>query len=116
LNRYGFILSNMAESISTLGRWPVVSLFVVLLIYALLTWFDCPEPIIVKFVGVAILLQLTGYMAIYVITPHDLAWHVHTSKERLILHIFPAILFLFFYSTNSPNFNLWEVYKNATRH
>jgi hypothetical protein len=116
LNRYGFILGDLAESISTLGQWPFVSLFIVLLVYALLTWFDFPEPLIVKFVGVALLLQLSGYMVIYVITPHDLAWHIHTSKERLILHIFPAILFLFFYSTNSPNFNLWEVYKNVTRH
>ena len=115
-DRYGFILNNMADSIGNLGRWSVINLAALLFVYALLTWFDCPEPVTVKFLGLVLLLQLAGYIAIYVLTPHDLAWHMLTSRERLVLQLFPTSLFLFFYSIHSPNFNLWEVYKNAARH
>ncbi|HEY3313269.1 MAG TPA: glycosyltransferase family 39 protein [Anaerolineales bacterium] len=115
-HRYIFILSSLADSVPSLGQWPVVSLVVVLLLYALLVWFEYPEPLIVKFIGLALLLQFAGYFAIYVLTPHDLAWHILTSKERLMLQIFPASLFLFFYAARSPNFNLLEVWKYATRH
>ena len=115
-SRYEFILRNLAEAILGLGQWPVLSLVAVLLVYALLVWFEYPEVMIVRFVGLAILLQLAGYFAVYVWTPHELTWHLQTSKDRLILQIFPAILFLFFYSTRSPDFNLLEVWKYATRH
>ena len=33
---------------------------------------------------------LLGYWAIYIITPHDLAWHIQSSYDRLLLHLFPA--------------------------
>lgn len=34
-----------------------------------------------------------GYILIYGITPHDLAWHLRTSIDRLVLHLFPMIAF-----------------------
>jgi hypothetical protein len=37
-----------------------------------------------------------GYFLVYVTTPHDLAWHLETSLDRLLLHLFPAgVLALF---------------------
>ena len=41
---------------------------------------------------------LTGYFLVYVMTPHDLAWHLRSSAERLLLHLWPlAIWTLFLY-------------------
>jgi hypothetical protein len=85
-------------------------------LYGLLVWFDYSEHLIVKFIGLALLLQLFGYMFIYLLTPYDLAWHVNTSIERLLLHLFPTGLFLFFYATKSPDFNLSEGWNHASRH
>jgi 4-amino-4-deoxy-L-arabinose transferase-like glycosyltransferase len=51
---------------------------------------------------IAILLQLAGYFMIYVLTPHDLDWHLRTSMYRLMIHVFPAMLFTFFVSITDP--------------
>jgi hypothetical protein len=115
-NRYGVVLRSLFEHAANLGWWSPVSLLIVLLIYGLLTWFDYPEPLIVKFVGLALFLQLLGYFVIYLLTPHDLIWHVNTSFERLLLQLFPAFLLLFFYATRSPDFNLSEGWNNASHH
>lgn len=115
-NRYNFIFSSLFEYAVTLGWWSPVSLLGILCIYGLLVWFDYPERLIFRFTGLALLLQLLGYMFIYLLTPHDLAWQVDTSIERLLLHLFPTALFLFFYVTKSPDFNLTEGWNHASRH
>jgi len=46
-------------------------------------WFARRE----KFVLTAIGLQLLFYLAAYLATPHDVAWHVKWSWERLIAHL-----------------------------
>ncbi len=43
-----------------------------------------------------IALTLTGYFAIYVITPNELYWHLRFSLNRLFLQLWPATIFLFF--------------------
>lgn len=40
-------------------------------------------------------LILAGYVAIYVITPNDLVWHVTNSFDRLIVHMMPALVLTF---------------------
>jgi hypothetical protein len=42
---------------------------------------------------VAALLIFSGYLAIYQITPHDVQWHMLYSYDRLILHLFPTVLY-----------------------
>jgi hypothetical protein len=115
-NRYTYILLNIFQVTASLGGWASVSLPAILFIYAMLTWFDCPDLLILKFIGLALLAQLAGYFVIYLLTPHDLTWHVETSLGRLFLQLFPAGLCLFFYATKSPDFNLSEGWKNASHH
>jgi hypothetical protein len=43
-------------------------------------------------VAVILLGMLAGYAAAYVTTPHDLAWHLDTSVDRVILQVFPALV------------------------
>ncbi|NOT03820.1 MAG: hypothetical protein HOP27_04395 [Anaerolineales bacterium] len=49
-----------------------------------------------------LVLQLLGYAAIYLITPNDLEWHLHTSQSRLFLQILPLALFLCFSISSDP--------------
>lgn len=49
------------------------------------------------FISILILLiMLSGYFMVYVITPHDLIWHLDTSLNRLFIQLLPMTLFIFF--------------------
>jgi hypothetical protein len=37
-------------------------------------------------------LQLTAYLLIFQVTPHDLHWHLGTAANRLLLQVWPVIL------------------------
>ena len=39
-------------------------------------------------------LVLIGYFAVYVLTNYDLRYHLDSSLDRLIMHVWPSILFL----------------------
>jgi hypothetical protein len=43
----------------------------------------------------AIFLLLSGYFMIYIISPHNLEWHLKTSMSRLYLQVMPSIIFVF---------------------
>ena len=47
-------------------------------------------------------IMLTGYFFIYVITPKNLDWHIRTSLNRLLLHLWPAFLLLCFIIIKAP--------------
>ncbi|MBA4395765.1 MAG: hypothetical protein C0394_00020 [Syntrophus sp. (in: bacteria)] len=49
-----------------------------------------------------ILLMLAGYFGIYLITPHDLRWHLLTSLNRLFIQLWPAAIFLCFMVARAP--------------
>jgi hypothetical protein len=61
-------------------------------------------------VGIILLIQLLGYFAIYVVTPHDLEWHLAFSLTRSIYHLFPTALLLLFLVTDTPEsiFARWK--------
>jgi hypothetical protein len=39
---------------------------------------------------------------VYLITPHDLEWHIMTSLNRLLLQLWPAIIFIIFIAARTP--------------
>ena len=43
---------------------------------------------------------LLAYFVIYLITPHDLKWHLSTSVSRIFLHVYPAIVYLILLAIN----------------
>ena len=53
-----------------------------------------------------LLLCLASYMAIYVITPHDLEWHLSTSLDRLIFQLVPSFLYLFGCALSAVQYNI----------
>ena len=44
---------------------------------------------------------LFAYFVIYLITPHDLKWHLSTSVSRIFLHVYPTIVYLIFSAVGS---------------
>lgn len=49
-----------------------------------------------------LLLILTGYFFVYVMTPLDLGYHLATSLNRLFLQLWPSVIFLFFMTADAP--------------
>lgn len=47
--------------------------------------------------------MLAGYFFVYIITPHELYWHLKTSLGRLFLQLLPSTIFLFFMTIANPN-------------
>jgi hypothetical protein len=48
------------------------------------------------------ILMLAGYYATYLVTPHDLAWHLASSVDRLIVQLWPTLVAAMFLSMRSP--------------
>ncbi|MCP4353134.1 MAG: hypothetical protein GY795_47390 [Desulfobacterales bacterium] len=47
-------------------------------------------------------LMLAGYYFVYITSPHNLAWHLNTSLNRLLFQLLPSGLFIFFFLTPFP--------------
>jgi len=45
-----------------------------------------------RFVLLASVLMLAGYLAVYLTTPRDLAWHLGSSLDRLLIQLWPLAL------------------------
>lgn len=64
----------------------------VLLLLAVCLWMYHIRVRLTPVVAVVGLIWL-GYMAIYVITPYDLYWHMSSSYDRLLLQLFPTLVY-----------------------
>jgi hypothetical protein len=40
--------------------------------------------------------QLLGYFIVYIITPHEIKWHLNASLNRLFIQLLPSAIFIFF--------------------
>jgi hypothetical protein len=81
------------------GGWPVpLLLFIVLFFFIFGSRLETELKQPFRALSFLLVLQLLGYLTIYLITPHDLLWQLGTALDRNVLQIFPAFLFLFFAS------------------
>ena len=55
-----------------------------------------------RFILVALLIQFGCYVAAYVASPYDIAWHVTYSWERLVAHLTPALTYVVLVSLIGP--------------
>lgn len=99
--RYIQILTHLASELFQLGNWPI-SIIVILLVYALIMGLRSSSNLAEKVLVLIPVSQFIIYLFIYVITPHDLEWHLNYSMSRLLIHIFPLGLFSFFLFVNTP--------------
>lgn len=95
--RYFMIIKAMSDAIMRSGNF-AIPMVPFLIFYLLLAGVKASKPLILTaFTSFIILiLMLAGYFFTYLITPYDLGWHLGTSSNRLILHLWPGFVFLVF--------------------
>ncbi len=49
-----------------------------------------------KMIVVTCATTLLGFVAAYILTPYDLHWHIRTSMDRLLIQIWPSLVFAVF--------------------
>lgn len=102
-SRYLYVLQKFIEQGLTFHRF-IVSPLPVLALY-LLCMGARVQPQDRNFLLTAALclcIMAVGYFFIYVITPRDLEWHIRTSLNRLLLHLWPAVVLVFFLIAKAP--------------
>lgn len=97
--RYAYILKSYLMEIILLGERNFDAPMVILLIvYLFFMGFDKESKyrlhIFTSLIFVS--LMLSGYFIIYLVSPHDLVWHITSSMRRLILQLYPCILISYF--------------------
>jgi len=92
-SRHAMILSAFAKVSWTVpGPWLLTPLAVGLLAAA---WLERPRSETLLIQGALPLLIIgAGFYAIYLFTPHDLAFHLASSCHRLFLQLWPSLLFV----------------------
>jgi len=76
----------------------------VLLIYLLLMGWRTNETDLVglRTAAVTLGLMLAGYFMVFIVTPHGVRYQIETSLDRLWMHLWPSIVFLFFLFVKTP--------------
>ena len=102
-SRYIMIVKAFGNQIIGFGGW-VVMLPPVLFMYLLLVGINSArKDRAAIYTGVLTLVLMTcGYFMVYVITPHDLAWHLHFSLDRVLMQLWPLAIFTFFLLARTP--------------
>lgn len=101
--RWLILLRALGGMVLRFGDWPI-SLPLLLAVYALVMRLAPPPGSKTALFTVAFILalQFLGDCAIYLLTPHDLAWHLGTSLARVLLQLFPAALVVFLLTVREP--------------
>lgn len=79
----------------TIGKYFLTTLyyqFQLLLILPFALLVACPRKLAS---GIVLVLSgtLASYLCVYIVTPHDLTWHLSTSLDRLIQQIYPSVIY-----------------------
>lgn len=103
-SRYFLIAVYFGTGFLEFGRW-FISAIPLLLFYALVlgTEIGQHEKLNMAISLLTLSLTLTGYFLAYVITPSDLRWQLNTSLSRLILQIWPSLIFVSFLVIRTPD-------------
>ena len=108
-SRYLHILSQFMEKGFFFHQF-IITPIPILLVYLILLGAkieECDKAFLL-FAAICLIMMLMGYFFIYVITPRDLDWHLRTSLDRLLLHLWPALLFLFFIIAQTPEEHFYK--------
>lgn len=78
--------------------------FVVLLVYLLLMGWRANETdrCGLRTAGLTLGLMLTGYFMVFIVTPYGVRYQIETSLDRLWMHLWPSVVFLFFLFVKTP--------------
>lgn len=104
IDRILYILKNFGATF--LGVGGGISLVSILLLYIIIVGKSSESISGIWAIVFMALFQLFSYFITYLITPHDLNWHIKTSMNRLTFHVLPLILLGMFCWLKSPE-ELW---------
>jgi hypothetical protein len=104
LSRYRITLKAFVHETISFGGWfaPIV---LVLAFYALLVGFNDNAKLrkAVTAPVLAIAASNVGYFFVYILTPHDVAWQLKWSLERVFMQLWPAAIFSVFLLLRTPD-------------
>jgi len=98
--RYIAIFNRLGSELLQLGGWSF-SILIILILYGLIMG-QIKRNTIDRRLFLLPLLQLAIYFGVYLITPNDLNWQMNYSMDRLLIHLFPMMLLIFFLFVNTP--------------
>lgn len=95
-SRYVTIGKWYISQFSTFGQWALNPwwLFLFGIIYKGINLKENKNSLVSTFI--LLILMLTGFFFIYLITPLDLVFHLSTSIHRLFFQLFPTFIFIYF--------------------
>ena len=100
-SRYGEIAKSFAGAVANMGIGIAHPLILLAILAVLLRWNPGPRGRLAMAVSAAALgLMFLSDIGAYLITPSDLAWHLGTSFDRLLLQLWPSALLLCFAAMN----------------
>lgn len=103
-NRYHIVLTAFAEEIFFFNDGVLILLAVYLSISGINKMLLRNRQFLAQVT--VIILMLGCYFFTYIIFSHNnlnnLQWHLSSSLDRLVIHIWPSLVFLFFYCANGP--------------
>lgn len=95
-SRYGEILSSYMQ-LGWMFTKGIINPFTVVLFMAFAGLnIQQKDKVTVKSSVTALILVLFAYFALYLVTPHDLYWHLNSSLDRLFIQLWPSFLFTCF--------------------
>jgi hypothetical protein len=102
--RYVEVLRGLKHAVTDFGETSAINPLWALLFYLFCVGFelDSRDKIGLATGLVAVGLLVVGYALIYLTTPYDIAWHLSTSARRLLLQLWPSMVFLAFLAACSP--------------
>lgn len=103
LGRWGSVLASFGGRLMRLGGW-LVSLPLALALYLLAVGLRVEEKdrLGIGVLSLVMALVLVSYVLVLLATPYNLDWHLETSVHRLILHIWPSLLFIYLMVARTP--------------
>lgn len=105
LPRHLEILQFLGRELFYFGGWTnLIGIIPILIIYLLLFRLPINKELQPAYIaGITMLaVQLLGDYGVYLITPYDLTWHLTYSIERIVLQVFPLIVFLILCASKTP--------------
>jgi hypothetical protein len=104
LSRYRITLKGFVHEAISFGGW-FAPIALVLVFYALLVGFNESEKLRKAATApvLAIAASGVGYFFVYILTPHDIAWQLKWSLERVFMQLWPAAIFSAFVLMRTPD-------------
>jgi hypothetical protein len=100
--RYYLILREVVGQIFEFGAG-LVGAYVILIFYLMIQGVEWePYKKVVLLAMTVLGLTTLQYLVVYLITPNDLQWQLETSIARLVMQVYPSIIFVVFLASKTP--------------